>query len=1125
LPAGDEAQESIAGFETLAGIIPGMTGFFVHRDSRTEALARELFDALDSERPRDVLAAQTIVVAHPGLGRWLLGEIARRGSRGIAANIDLIQPWQWLERATANALGGQSDPAFKKENLRWHIHALLPALDDARVQGMIDADDGERRRFQLADRLAGVYAQYLIYRPDWIEEWENGHPQDWQGSLWQRLRQRIPGSHRAQRHAQVVEALAARGDGASEPLHVFGVGHLPADILAALCAVSAHRAVHLYFPDPCREYWADLKSKRELLRKGDIDEEWHFQIGHPLLVSLGRMAQDFFIALEGAGIELDAGEDIARPASPSLLVRLQDGIRANDAQRTKAIPATPADASLRVHACVTRLRELEALKDALLRFLADDVSLQPRDIVVMAPDIAAYAPYLPAVFGEAAHYGADPAQIPWHLADVRLAQTHPLLRAFARLLDLGESRFALSEVLDLLDVPALARCFGFDGDDRDRLEATLRRAGVAWGLDAPMKAAAGAAAVEDNTWSFGFDRIFAGAIAGSDTNGHVRDDRLLDGVLPLPGIDASGAFALGRAHRLLHCLRELRDGFAQPRRLRDWCAWLGERVEALFRADADDAAEGRALDALRRALAELGTQATAAGAQKLSWTVVREAVRGQLDAVSERQPFLLGGVTFCGLVPQRSIPFRVVCLIGMNEGEFPRDGGDTGLNRMLEHPRRGDRDTRREDRQLFLEALMAARERLHISYIGRDAIEDRRIDPAAPLAELLQFLDECHGLNEKDQRPWLIEHPQQPFDARYYDASDVCLFSFDGRFAKDADARAEPVAFIDPAGSALPARDETRIWTLDGLTRFWRDPLQAQLHELAGIDRGALDDDAALDSEPLKSNFDRRERMETRCVLDALRRGAATLPESVPDELARSGALAGGAIGAQAWANLRERAQPALDELRQALGMHARQVPRNVELDIDGSRIAGTVRDVYVHANGKSALVGLRMNRAADFGDLLPFYIRYALLRLNGAAVEPIFLEQMESGAVREPALLAAIRAQDERQLSGGLQTLLALAQRSAQAPLPFAARTAWAWCMAKSDARLEKARRAWRGDDGERGESRYAPGYNGLFLRGVDFPDGHGAVSLAFAQACAQVAAVLDPRHTVLLREAEPTP
>ncbi|MDE2084135.1 MAG: exodeoxyribonuclease V subunit gamma [Xanthomonadaceae bacterium] len=1098
-----------------------MSGFFVHRDSRTEALARELFDALESERPRHVLAAQTIVVAHPGLGRWLLGEFARRGPRGIAANFDLIQPWQWLERAAERALGDKSDAAFRQENLRWHIHALLPALDDARVRGLLDGGDGERRRFQLADRLAGVYAQYLTYRPDWIAAWESGAKvHDWQGTLWQRVRRRIAGPHRAQRRAQLVRVLSARGDGVPEPLHVFGVSHLPADVLAALRAVSTHRAVHLYFPDPCREYWADLKSKRQMLRLGVVPDDWYFQIGHPLLVSQGRMAQDFFIALENAGIELDAGADATRTQAADLLARLQDSIRAGVPALAATVSATPTDASLRVHSCSTRLRELEVLKDALLGFLADDAALQHRDIVVMAPDISAYAPYLPAVFGEAAHYSSDPAQIPWHLADVRLAQTHPLPRAFAKLLDLGESRFALSEVLDLFDVPALARRFGLDGADRDALESTLRRAGVAWGLDASMKAQAGAAAVESNSWSFGFDRIFAGAIAGTETDG-----QLLDGVLPLPGIDVSVALVLGRVHRLIEALRELRDGFAQQRGLRDWCDWLGERVDALFRADVDDAAESRALDALRRALAELGEQASAAAAQKLPWSVVREALRGQLDAVSERQPFLLGGVTFCGLVPQRSIPFRVVCLLGMNDGEFPRAGVDAGLNRMPEKPRCGDRDTRREDRQLFLEALLAARQHLHISYIGRDVQEGRRMEPAAPLAELLQFLDEACVPGAGDARPWRIEHPLQPFAARYFDKSDTRLFSFNGEFAERNDTRLESAVFVDLENPAQPARDETRIWTLDGLTRFWRDPLKAQLHDIAGIDRDALDDDAVIDSEPLKSNFDRRERMETRVVFDALRRGEARLPEALPEELARSGLLAGGAIGAQAWTDLRARAQPVLAELRQQLGVDARQIPRRVDVDIGGIRIAGIVRDVYACAQDKFMLVGLRMKREADFGDLLPFYIRCAALRSADPGIEPVFLEQAESKPLCEPALLDAIRAQDEMQLRDGVQALLSLAQQSLRAPLLFPAKTAWAWCTAKSDARFDKARKAWRDDEGGRGESTYAPGYAALFARGMEFLDGISPAARRFSETCARVAAVLDPQRTVLLRETEPAP
>lgn len=1096
-----------------------MTGFFVHRNSRTEALAEGLFTTLDREYPPHALAAQTVVVAHPGLGRWLLGEYARRprgACRGIAANFDLIQPWQWLERAAEHVLGGASDPAFVKENLRWHIHALLPALDDARVHGLLDGEDGERRRFQLADRLAGVYSQYLTYRPDWIADWENRPRQThWQVRLWRRLRQRIPGSHRAQRHAQLVAELAAHGDGTREPLHVFGVSHLPADVLTALRAVSAHRAVHLYFPDPCREYWADLKPKRELLRKGEIDPEWHFEIGHPLLVSLGRMAQDFFIALENAGVELDAGESESADGESNLLARLQQGIRRGSGAGMDSAALSRADASLRVHACATRLREVETLKDALLRFLADDPSLRHRDIVVMAPDIAAYAPYLPAVFGEAAHYSNDPARIPWHLADVRLGLSHPLLRAFTRLLDLGDSRFALSEILDLLDVPALARRFGLDGDDRGALHDTLRRAGVAWGLDAAMKAQSGGAAAQDNSWSFGFDRIFAGAIAGADT-----DDNLLDGVLPLPEIDGSAAMVIGRMHRLLDALRDLRDGFARSRRLQDWCEWLGERIDALFRPDRDDETEARAMDALRSALAQLGAQSAAIGTQDLPWSVVREAVRGQFDAVSERQPFLLGGVTFCGLVPQRSIPFRVVCLLGMNEGEFPRDGGDAGLNRMLEDPRRGDRDTRREDRYLFLEALMAARQHLHISHVGRDAHDGRRIDPAPPLAELLQFLDECHALGRNGDRPWYVEHPLQPFDARYFNRSDARLFSFDDAFAGRDRAQPAPAAFVDLSGNAPPDADATQVWTLDRLANFWRNPLKAQLRDIAGIDRGALEDDAAHDGEPLTAQFDRRESMEAQIVLDALRRDVDVLPERAPETFARSGRLAGGAIGAAAWQGLRELAQPMLDALQRELGRGARRHPCPVELEVAGTRTAGVVREVYARGDGRLAHVGLRMRREADFGDLLPFYVRHAALRLSGFEVEPVFREDFRSSPDGLPALLATIRDQDATQLRHGLETLLELARQSTRKPLLFPPRTAWAWATATLDTCWEKASAVWKNSDGERGESAYAPGYNALFARGIEFLDGTCPASRAFARACERVAAVLDPRRTILIRE-----
>lgn len=1098
-----------------------MAGFFVQRNSRTEALAGKLFEVLDAQSPERVLAPQTVVVAHPGLGRWLLGEFARRSPRGIAANFDLIQPWQWLERVAGRLLPDAAGADWKHERLRWHIHALLPALGDAAVAGYLSGGHGALRRMQLAERLAGVYAQYLIYRPDWIVDWENGQDRDlWQADLWRRLRKRIAGPHRAQRSAKLVAALGAGGDGERLPLHVFGVSHLPADILDALRTLSAHREVHLWFPDPCRRYWADLKTPRELLKLQPDGEELYYAVGHPLLVSLGRMAQDLFIRLDALGLDL-GGEEVMDEAPSNLLGALQISIRDCEVCVVGKHALHEDDASLRVHACATRLRELEVLKDVLLDALTADPDLQHRDIVVMAPVIADYAPLLPAVFGEPARHSEDAMSIPWHLADVRLAQTQPLLRAFAKLLDMAESRFTLSEVLDFLDVRAIARRFGLASEDRAALETVLRRAHVAWGLDAAMKAQAGGAEVAQNSWAFGFDRLFAGRIAGTDTDGAVVEGPLVDGILPLAGVDAQTAEALGRLHRLLDALRELRREFGNFRTLRGWCDWLAAQVDALFRADVREATESNALDALRRIFAELGSQADTAGAESLPWSAMREIVLGQLDAVTIHQPFLLGGVTFCGLVPQRSIPFKMVCLIGMNEGEFPRQGADSSLNRMLDHPRRGDRDTRREDRYLFLEALMAARERLHISFVGRNVSDGSKANPAAPLAELLRFLDEQQALGKDHNRPWLVDQPLQPFDARYFlagsKASDPRLFSYAAVWAHRAGTLESAPAFIDLSASRAVSKDQREL-TFDGLRRFWRDPIKTQVQRVAGIDRAALDTDALDDREPLSPDTDRRERHELRLALAALESGQSALAAALPAGLAGSGAFATGAIGARAYAQVRKRAQPVLEMARNILGPDARRRAQVVAFDVAGMRMSGTVADVFDCANGRRVLLGLSINRAAEFRDLVSFFIDRAALQLSGISTECAFVEFGKYA--KNPAhasLLESIKVQSPKQLQAGIEALAKMARDAVMRPLLFAPKSAWAWCSAGADARWDKARMVWEGGDHNVGERDYAPGYAELFARELDLFDRDSEASKAFEAACKQVAAVLDPDCSVL--------
>lgn len=1129
-------------------------GLVIHRGSRVERLAETLARTLEAQRPADPLRAQTVLVAHPGLKRWLLGELALRpladGGDGIAANLDLILPWQWLERVSADTLGGDPAPAarWRREVLRWRVLDALPALDAEPVRRYLQGGDEARRRFQLADHLAGVYTQYLIYRPEWLLAWEDrpaASANDWQAQLWRLLQAGAGAPHRARRARALVQALAA-GAGGAAPLQVFGVSHLPPDVLHALRAYALHAPVNLYFPDPCREHWVELRRRRDLLRLAEAPEALYYEVGHPLLAALGRIAQDFCLALdEGDPIEERdaADEDDGAVDDAPLLERLQASIRRLQPELAGAGAAAPeaaSDASLRVHLCHTPLRELEVLKDALLRALADDPSLAPRDIVVMAPDIAVYAPYLPAVFGEPGRYRADPAHVPWHLSDVGLASQHPLIGAFDDLLDLPESRFAVGEVLALLDVPAVARRFAIDAAGREAIEHWLRRAHVAWGLDAQAKAAAGAAALDANSWQFGFDRLYAGLVLGGD-----RPDALLDGrILPLSGVAGGAVEALGQLDRLIGLLRRLQAAMLQPRPIEEACDRLVEAIDELFLidragADREAVAEAAALDALRRQVQALGEQARTAGlAAAQPWSVLRDALRASLRAVPERQPFLLGGVTFCGLVPQRSIPFGMVCLLGMSEGDFPRGGGEAGLNRIAQHPRRGDRDARNEDRYLFLEALMAARRRLHVSYVGIGVHDGRPRNPAAPLAELLSFLDEAHGLAGagEPERPWRVVHPLQPFDPRYYERDgagrplhDPRLFSYEARYLTPPLEVPAERRFVVPE---LPYPDapaeQAGELSLAALSRYWRDPPRDLLRQAAGIGLDATDADAFDDREPLEARVAPLDRFDRRLLLDALATGADRIVAAPPPWLARSGVLPPGAPGARAYAGARAAAEAALDAARAAIGdAPLSAAPQAIELVLDdGRRLGGRCERVYRRGDGRRLLFDAQPARPADFRDLLPFYLDLAVSRLTiDPAFEAVFVEGGEgtrAGRAGTPPLLAALLAQTPVQLAAGLARLIALWDVRRTRPLPFFPRTAWAYATAAAGERLLRAQRRWHGDGSgwQRGERDYAPGYAGLFARGASPVDPGSALHADFVAAVAAICAVLDPDRTVLLRE-----
>ena len=1064
-------------------------GFQLHRASRIETLVEVLSTLLTATRPADALARREVVVAHPGLGRWLRQTLAER--RGIVAQLDLLQPWQFVGRLQDRLLGPMTaDPRYEREVLRWLLFQLLGDAAPAELRDYLDGPAPQRRRFQLADRLAAVYTQYLVYRRDWLAAWEAGATPHWQAALWRRVQACAGGPHRAARLQALLAALAAAPAlprAADTPLAVFGVNQLAPDTLAVLQALAAQRAVHLFLADPCFEPWDDIVTERRLVAAGAGAAALHLETGHPLLAAWGSQGQAFARQLQSAAAaDWPQALDAEQAPAPTLLGQLQQSIRLRDPGLLAT--ADPADGSLRVHACHTRLRELEVLRDALLGALADadraapadrgTARPGPRDIVVMAPDLDAYAPLIPAVFGAPGYAAA----LPYHIADQPLRALHPLFAAFQAALDLAEARFGVGSVLDLLEVPALARRFGLDAAQRATLARWIARSHIAWGLDADDRAAAGAPADHAHTFAFGLDRMTLGYLGGGD-------GAACAGILPLPGVEGLAAECVGALAALLATLGRLRGERGTARAAAAWAALLARLLDSLFAPDPEDPGEAAALDALQATLATLAEQAESAGCNDaIGWDALREALDGALAAQSPRQRYLAGGITFCGMVPFRSIPFAIVAVLGLDDGAFPRRADDTGLNLMAAHRRAGDRDTREEDRYLFLEALMSARQRLHLSYIGEDVRDGRARNPAAPLAELLHLLQA-----QWPRTPWLLRHPLQPFDRRYFDGSDARFFSY---AAPAGAAASAPAMTRRPARTAPPAPGEPV--RLDDLEAFLRHPARWHFRQRLQL---RLPDDRSerpSDVEPLALTLPPQAGVEAALFAAALATGDDPAP-AAPPWLALSGLLPSGARGADAYAGVRDSVRKVLAELR-AIAPDLHGPPRSVAIDLDlgdGLRLTGSVADTWP----AQRLLLLANGRKLQAPRALILLVRgCALVAAGGAPWRALVLP----GPAGLNSELALPQADAARAL---LRQWLTLYRDAAVTPPLLFPATAWAYLGARADgvaAACAAARLAWL--PGYSGHAESLDPYHALAARDRDFLDPDGADQAAFA-AQAEVA------------------
>jgi exodeoxyribonuclease V gamma subunit len=1124
-------------------------GFMVIHSNQPELL-RQLVVNWMKTHPLNPLEDEVILVQSNGVAQWLKQALAADVSEsfdsgcGIAAALQVTLPSRFIWRAYRAVLSQNQIPetsAFDKPLLIWRLMRLLPQLAETEgyepLRRFLRQDDDLRKRYQLAERLADLFDQYQVYRADWLETWARGQnvmldyhgtstplpaEQIWQPMLWRALQNDVgaaSNTSRAAVHERFLDAIAnleLRPEKLPRRVILFGLSSLPKQALEVLLGISRWTQVILCVNNPCEHYWANILTDKDYFRREQRrhqpkpgmpdqikEDELHLH-AHPLLAAWGKQGRDYIALLDEMDspsqyqkLFADNGQRIdlfESHGSDCLLNQLQDDIRElrSVSESRSAWPAIdPAlDQSIRFHVVHSPQREVEVLHDQLLAAFDADPTLKPREIIVMVPDINQYAPHIQAVFGQVAV--SDDRHIPYTIADQGKRQQAPLVYALEFLLGINESRLAVSDILDLLNVPALRQRFGITEADLPLLQQWIAQANIRWGLNGEHRDNLDInlhTGKEQNTWLFGLKRMLLGYVVGSDPTGRSENDwHEIEPYGEIAGLDAA---LVGPLAQLLTQIERLLQVFSTPAPPAAWADRLRNLLLDFF--EATDTDESYLLLQLQTALEQWLIACEDAGlSETLPLSVVRDFWLSQIDQGGLSQRFFAGSLTFATLMPMRAIPFRRIYLLGMNDGDYPRIFTAMDFDLMARDYRPGDRSRREDDRYLFMEALLSAREHLHISWVGRSIHDNSERPPSVLVSQLRDHIAACWPLVEKYKEKSLldaltVEHRLQAFSKDYFDkTNELFTYAREWRPATVITSNAVIDTVLSPQVFEAPVN-------LGQLIAFMKDPVKTFMRERLGVFY-EIEDLTAKDQEPFAVDALSQWAMQDELIqvrLDAKRRGeeeSAAVQRQL-DRLHRQGLLPIGTAGNMTQQQLKEP----LDQLFELYDAACQAWPNASEDEdiifthtVEGQAIEIQGRLCQLFSNGEQRCrieiisSNLIKNNAYRHDKLIPAWVQHLAGHLDGQAMTTQLIGK--NGQV----ILRPLQPEHAKQHFIALIEAYVVGLRS---PLPYAAQTGLTWLARQgnefngpleqylSDQAIAAAQKCYEGDDyspGEREKNAY---------------------------------------------------
>ena len=813
----------------------------IHTSNRMEILLEHLAEVLN-EPVGPTLSREVTVVQSRGMSRWISMELAKKF--GVWGNGSFPFPNKFVKDLFAVTMPDvdRSD-LFETEVLTWRIISQLePMLDKPEFKELQVYLTGHSRclkMYQLAEKIADTFDQYTLFRGDVLEQWESGSDSDWQALLWKQLAADDKEFHRGRLKTEFLSRLKNGQIELSKlppRVLVFGLSYMPAFHMEILAAIAAFVDVHIFVLSPCREYWGDILAEKLQVKRSkefiEVAEE-----GNALLASLGSLGRNFsnLILDSGAPFGLEQDEYV-ESAGDTLLSSLQNGIlNLFNADPEHKIAVAADDRTIAVHSCHSPMREVEVLHDQLLDMFATLDGLAPRDIIVMTPDIETYSSYISAVFS--GHQ--DPKRrIPFAIADRSLCNEGSVGEALMAILALPGSRFTAPEVVDILSSGSVCSRFEISERDIDLVKKWLKETHITWGMNADDRSELGLPGYTEGSWMAGLERLVFGYALSSD------DSVLIDGVVPFDNMEGDAATVLGRFVQFVRTLHATASDLSKSRTLAQWRETLSTIQKNFFTSSKDVVRE---YNFIEQVIDSLGTSGElSAYSLDVSLDVIRVWLRKHLDSEGAGVGFLSGKVTFCAMLPMRSIPMKVVVLLGMNDGSFPRQSRSPGFDIISSNPRQGDRSLRDEDRYLFLEAFLSARERLYISFTGLSIRDNSVIPPSVLVSELLDFLDRGYirnsmgdplGCDGAFHQSLLTLHRLQPFSPSYFNGQQKELFSYSAENLQAArglltTSTARPLFFSE---SLSPPNELFREVRIADLLKFFENSSAYILRHRLGI--------------------------------------------------------------------------------------------------------------------------------------------------------------------------------------------------------------------------------------------------------------------------------------------------